>query len=142
MAEIGSDLRVLTDAGLRTGRYATYRPEFGVPVRTTVGPPRFWRFGPLVHARSVTPFGVFRSAKYVTTDEQRTAYLDHLDHHEGEVLAELAAIARSHWGEPLVLLCFEDVHRGEVCHRTWLAEWLHDRHGLDVSEVEVLPPAG
>lgn len=37
---------------------------------------------------------------------------------------------------PLVLLCYENVHRGEVCHRRMAAEWIEQRSGLVVPEVE------
>ena len=44
----------------------------------------------------------------------------------------------------IVLLCYEDVHAGERCHRRYLADWLKARAGLDVPELHDLggPPPG
>jgi hypothetical protein len=34
----------------------------------------------------------------------------------------------------IVLLCFEDVRKGEACHRTDVAEWLADNLSMEVNE--------
>ena len=49
-----------------TGRYAKFRPDLGVPIRSTVGYPRFWRHGQLIHARDITPYGVFGRGTWTT----------------------------------------------------------------------------
>lgn len=122
------DLTTLRKAGLRTGRFATFKPDQGVPVRTSVGYPRFWRHGALPHARAVTP-----TTRKTDPGDREAAYRLDLSAHADDVLAELAAIARAHPGRPLVLLCFEE--NPADCHRSWLAAWLHDRFALDVQEV-------
>jgi len=40
-------------------------------------------------------------------------------------------------GKDVVLLCFEDVRKGDNdwCHRVMLAEWLHQKTGLKISEL-------
>ena len=101
-----------------------------------MGYPRFWRHGPLVFVRELAPFGIF--GKGLGPDEARRRYLDRLDAHAETIVAELAALARVHPGETLVLLCFEKrAHAGETCHRRWAAEWFADRYGIAVPE---LPP--
>jgi uncharacterized protein YeaO (DUF488 family) len=35
----------------------------------------------------------------------------------------------------IVLLCFEDVHAGQTCHRSDLARWLQEHLGLVVDEM-------
>lgn len=36
-----------------------------------------------------------------------------------------------------VLLCFEDVTKGELCHRRVFADWWEDKTGIEVSELGV-----
>ena len=36
-------------------------------------------------------------------------------------------------------MCYENVHKGEVCHRRWAADWFLAEHGLIVPEVSPLP---
>jgi hypothetical protein len=135
MQKTASDLRVLAETGLTTTRYARFSPALGTPVRTSVGHPRGWRHGPMPHCRTATPYGVLDLAP----DVQHGAYLERLDRHDDELLAELVEIAHHHPG-PLVLLCYEDVHAGKACHRRWLADWFADRHGLAIPEVELALP--
>jgi hypothetical protein len=134
MSEL-SDLEIVEKAGLRTARYATFKPEMGVPVRTSVGYPKFWRHGVLPHSRVASPTGVFRNPTLVSLTEQRVAYFQRLGDLRADLLAELADIARANPGQPLVLLCFEDVTKDE-CHRTWFAEWFQGTFDVPVTEVQ------
>ncbi len=127
------DLELLANAPLVTGRYQSWKPGDGVPIRSTVGYPRFWRHGPLWHATEITPYGVF--GKGLDHDTARASYRRRLDRHAGAILVGLSQVARRHPGEPLVVLCFEDVHAGEVCHRRWFAEWFEERYGVAVAEL-------
>jgi hypothetical protein len=129
-----SDLELLRRAPLVTGRYQTWKPGEGVPIRSTVGYPRFWRHGPLVHARDITPYGVFGRDDLDGAAAQ-AAYVTRLDDLGDTVVFNLAAIARDHPGEQLVVLCFENVPAGESCHRRWFAGWMEDRYGLVVPEL-------
>jgi hypothetical protein len=106
-----------------------------VPIRSTVGYPQFWRHGPLWHVTGITPYGVF--GKVLDDDTARAAYRNRLDDHAEVILASLAEVARRHPGQPVVVLCFEDVHTGQDCHRRWFAEWFEERYGIAVAE---LPP--
>jgi hypothetical protein len=128
-------LELLAHAPLVTGRYQAWKPGDGVPIRSTVGYPQFWRHGPLWHVTGITPYGVF--GKVLDDDTARAAYRNRLDHHAEVILASLAEVARRHPGQPVVVLCFEDVHTGQDCHRRWFAEWFEERYGIAVAE---LPP--
>jgi hypothetical protein len=127
------ELELLANAPLLTGRYQSWKPGDGVPVRSTVGYPKFWRHGPLLHAIGITPYGVF--GKGLDHDTARAAYRQRLDLHAGAILSDLAEIARTHRGQPVVVLCFEDVHAGQICHRRWFAEWFEERYGIAVDEL-------
>jgi Protein of unknown function, DUF488 len=85
--------------------------------------------------RELAPYGIF--GRGLAIDEARARYVDRLDRHAEEVVAELSAIARRHPGRVLCLLCFDDVHAGEVCHRRWFADWYEARYGIVVPEVVV-----
>jgi hypothetical protein len=53
-----------------------------------------------------------------------------LNHHGRGVPVELDSITKGQGG---VLLCWWNLDK-TFCHRTFLAEWLHDRWGCDVPE--------
>jgi hypothetical protein len=117
---------------LATGRYQTWRPSDGVPCSTTVGLPRFWGSRPqLEDARVAAPWGLLN----LEGDEFDRRYLARLDARADRIVATLADIAQRHPGERLVLLCFEDVHAGQHCHRRTFAEWWEQRFGVAVPEL-------
>jgi hypothetical protein len=126
------ELELLRSTRIVTGRYATWEAAHGVPVRITVGEPKFWRGPELVDARVLAPFGLLDSS--IPTDECRRLYLERLCDKADRIVAVLARIATEHRGQPLCLLCFEDVSKDE-CHRRWFAAWWQDRFGLTVPEV-------
>lgn len=135
---LADDIKTITKTKLVTARYQDFKPDLGIPVRSSVGAPRFWRFGPLAHSRATTPYGVFRNDDLRTLQAQHIAYHARLDELGDEVVTELADIARDHPGEgPLVLLCYENVHAGGDCHRRWFAEWFEDHYGIVVPEADV-----
>jgi hypothetical protein len=131
------DLDVIAQAGVCTARYQSWRPEDGVPVRITVGAPKFWWGAKLADGRVLAPWGLMDLS--IPTDECRQRYVARLDARADRVVAKLAQIARQHPGERLVLCCFEDVAAGEECHRRWAAEWFEARYGIVVPE---LPKSG
>lgn len=53
-----------------------------------------------------------------------------------EVLSEIEA---ANPGKDLVLLCWENVWKGEGCHRRWFAEWWEKETGYKIEE---LPETG
>ncbi len=52
------------------------------------------------------------------------------------ILAQLERISAEEGGRPLVLLCYEDVLGDDWCHRQFAAEWIHERLGIKVRELE------
>jgi hypothetical protein len=115
-----------------TGRCQTWRLGHGVPVRTTVGAPRFWRHPDLEFARTLAPYGVFRQG--LPDDEARRLYLSRLDARADEVVAELAGIARRHPARPRSC----SATRTSTSARSapaWAAEWLGLRFGVEVPEL-------
>jgi hypothetical protein len=120
-----------------TGRFQTWKPEVGIPIRTSIGRPRSWRHAEQpIHDRDITPYGVaFNAEVEAMPDGGRSVYLDRLDARAGRIVARLAALARQHPGRQLVVLCYENVAAGDVCHRRWLADWLEDRFGIAADEV-------
>jgi hypothetical protein len=121
---------------LWTGRYQSWRPGHGRPIRTTVGAPRWWTSPPLIQCRSVTPYGVF-GREFASADEMRSAYVERLDRTAGRVVAELTGLVRRFPDERLVLLCFDDVRAGVECHRRWFAHWWEARFDVQVPELSV-----
>lgn len=104
------------------------------PVGTTVGNPRF-KLGYELAGRCglVAPYGLFGKGHDAATFER--LYLEtRLERHGFEAIhARLAELAGDRPG--VVLLCFEDVHAGEVCHRTMFASWWKAHTAEDVDEL-------
>jgi hypothetical protein len=130
---LDDDLRVIRSSGLVTTRYASWKPGLGVPIRTTVGAPRFWRHGPLVFVKELAPFGIF--GEDLPADVARRRYRERLEAKTEQFVPALADIARRHPGERQCVLCFEDVQAGQTCHRRWFAEWFEEQFGIGVPEL-------
>jgi NAD(P)-dependent dehydrogenase (short-subunit alcohol dehydrogenase family) len=69
-------------------------------------------------------------------DVADNASVDALVAHAIDELREIAAEAGA---EGVALLCFEDVTKGEFCHRRLLAGWLTEQTGLVVPELNGTP---
>lgn len=70
-------------------------------------------------------------------DKFKGKYLEYLDEITFERISEgLQNISRESVGQPLVLLCFENVVAGKDCHRRHFAEWWESKTGEPVREVE------
>lgn len=64
-------------------------------------------------------------------------YIERLDRLDLDALVQtFEAISTQHGGQRLVLLCFEDVHAGQLCHRRLAAERLERKLGITVPEIE------
>jgi hypothetical protein len=131
--ELADDWELLVGR-IVTSRYQSWQPGHGVPIQVTIGTPKFWGGRrQLVDLRIAAPWGLMDPE--LPTDECRRLYVQRLDDRADRIVGGLAAIARQNPGERLVLLCFEDVEAGQVCHRRWFAEWFEDRYGIEVPEL-------
>lgn len=126
---------------IATCSYSAYQPEMGTPVRTSIGGPRMFKHRPgpgvkLPYVRALAPWGLFGNAEFMGQPEKfRTAYLEGLDAHAGEIAEALKVIAQE-FGLPPVLLCFENLAKPDAtCHRTYAAEWLESHTSLSVPEL-------
>jgi hypothetical protein len=79
--------------------------------------------------------GVVDADDDAPTVELRLDYLVAAHRARRRIVAALADVARSHAGQQLCILCFENVHAGEECHRRRLAEWLETRLDFEVPEL-------
>jgi Protein of unknown function, DUF488 len=119
---------------LATGRYQTFTPSQGVPVQASLGRPKF----PLDYelretVRELMPWGLLD--KKLSDDEFTRRYRQRLDRLDLDALrAQFDAISKRHEKRP-VLLCFEDVHAGEFCHRRVFADFWQERTGRRIPEV-------
>lgn len=124
---------------LKTGRYHDHRPAHGVAIATSLGRPK-WPLPYEIAAaiRDLMPFGLLG----LPEDEFGLRYLDRLDRLGADRLrAQFEKIAQDHPGQPLVLLCWENVLAGDMCHRRIAADWL-EAHGFGaVPECQPDPPA-
>ncbi len=118
-----------TDYALATCNFHAYRPEMGRAVSTSVGRPRF--FGhQYVTLDAAAPHGL-RHIEDLAAFAPR--YLARLEEHKEEILEALIDLAGA--GEPLVLMCFENLAKGKWCHRTTLGLWLFETTGQVVPEL-------
>ncbi|WP_431991970.1 hypothetical protein [Streptomyces albogriseolus] len=126
---------------LFTHRYQGFEPSMGVPVRITLGAPRWTLPYTLEHeVREAAPSReYFGSARPV----YETAYLAQLDRHGVEFFASrFQEIAVAAGDLRLVLLCFEDLSKPEQwCHRRMFAAWWQEKTGAKVRELGPLGPA-
>lgn len=130
------------DHAFATCSYTAMKAEYGVAVRTSVGRPRWPLKYPLdEYVRELAPFGLISDPRLkddmVAFEE---AYLARLEVSALLIHEKLVNLQAKHGERPLVLLCFENVHEGKVCHRLWLSSWLKDRFDLDVPEISVPTP--
>jgi uncharacterized protein (DUF488 family) len=117
---------------VRTGSYRTWRPEYGAPVRTSLGAPK-WMTAPLLEWPAVYPWGLFGRDLDEATFTRK--YRARLHRATPRILRELREL-REAYGD-LVLLCHEGPDR--FCHRRVLAAWLEEKLGEPVKEVMADP---
>jgi hypothetical protein len=107
----------------------------GTPVRITLGKPRFRVGYEYDEIRSLAPTPtIFR----IEDDaEFEAAYLRHLDGlGVDRIGAALTGLSDRHGGRRLVLLCYEDVLAGQLCHRRMFARWWESKTGEIVPELD------
>ncbi len=119
---------------LFTGHWTTlYRanPTDVVPVRTSVGVPRFWSEAKgFPQSTILTPAGL---TKIKAMDVFTLAYERKLEKAGGveAIYAELNGIAQEYC-KPLVLMCFEKDPKD--CHRGVFARWWQEQTGDTINE--------
>ncbi|MCR8573111.1 hypothetical protein [Streptomyces sp. Isolate_219] len=120
---------------LFTNRYQAYQPPQGVPVRITLGAPRFKLPYSLTHAvRELAPRRDYLSWPEPEFTKAYRASLDRLG--PAWIAGRLKAIAAAENDHRLVLLCFEDLSKPDLwCHRRTFASWWKDSTGDEVREL-------
>ncbi|WP_382465809.1 hypothetical protein ACFIN9_26400 [Streptomyces noursei] len=120
---------------LFTNRYQAFQSAQGVPVRITLGAPRFKLPYPLACAvRELAPRREYFS---LPLPEFTAAYRADLDQLGAMWIARrLRQVADEHADHRLVLLCFEDLADPQQwCHRRIFASWWKDTTGDAVREL-------
>jgi hypothetical protein len=122
---------------LYTARYQEFLPEWGIPVRSTLGNPRFRL--PYTLAgwwRGVTPRREWFHSEF---GDFRRSYR-HMLHQQGldRLMTEAAAFLGKDEDPAharLVVLCFDDIRKpGVWCHRELMGEWFTEQ-GVPVIEL-------
>ena len=90
--------------------------------------------GELEVVSDIAPYGVFKNPALPEVEQRQRAYEARLEDHTVPLVRKLAELAGRFPGETLVLLCFDDVEAGEICHRRWFADWFQRRFGIEVPE--------
>ena len=126
---------------LATARYhdADLIIESGLAaVATSVGLPKFdlgYRIAH--HAKLVAPYGLL---DILDEDLFTRRYRERLARHGAEqIIRVLASIAVRERTAGVALLCFENVFKGEFCHRRVLAESIEQQTGRQVPELGAAP---
>lgn len=125
---------------LFTHRYQGFVPSMGVPVRITLGAPRWTLTYALEHqVRQAAPSRAYFGSP---RQEFEAAYVRQLDEHGVELFASLFQEIAVRAGDlRLVLLCFEDLAApGQWCHRRMFAAWWQEKTGARVRELGPLGP--
>ncbi|WP_406303753.1 DUF488 domain-containing protein [Streptomyces sp. NBC_00885] len=120
---------------LFTNRYQAYQLPQGVPVRITLGAPRFKLPYSLTHAmRELAPRRDYLSWPEPEFTKAYRADLDRLG--AARIAERLREIAEAETDHRLVLLCFEDLSKPTLwCHRRTFASWWKDTTGDEVREL-------
>lgn len=132
---------------IATCSYSQYKPEMGLPVRTSVGPSKWPRFDFIPHWTNVTPLPYTLRLPKPRYEE---IYMKMLDDHGLEVLTEDLEWIQDSWYEEypdspihprLVFMCFENLGTpGKWCHRQMFATWWETHTGQEVRELGAHPP--
>ncbi|WP_369380404.1 hypothetical protein [Streptomyces sp. cg36] len=126
-----------------TCSYLEFRPEMGLPVRTTAGEARFIRYRVAGWLDALTPSRWFINKP----DAEFTHFMIQKIEEAGvdRIVAQAQAIA-DHHGQPdatIVLLCFENLKTkagGDWCHRSLVARYLAEKLGYEIPELGTVAP--
>jgi hypothetical protein len=108
-----------------------------IPVRISLGAPRFaTRYQIKGEAYLLMPS---REMLHKARPQYEPEYLARLDSYGVEkIQSVLDKLAKSYGAKGLILLCFEDLRKGEWCHRTMFGEWWMKKTGQLVEELEII----
>ncbi|WP_406128026.1 ParB/RepB/Spo0J family partition protein [Streptomyces sp. NBC_00989] len=126
----------MTALRLATCTYQEFTPDMGIPVRTTVGRPR-WRlpYELAGHAKTLTPTRDL--LKIEAEDAYEAGYRALLTTRGIDAIrAELEEIAAQYESGRLVFLCFDKLSvANNWCHRSYAARYLSEHMGLTIPEL-------
>ena len=128
---------------LKTCSYAAYRRDMGTAVRITLSPPRYITLPDPRYSRyKVWPYiaELAPQARYFKAPEAvfDREYLAQLDRLAADIYRKLTWIEPEHGA--LVLCCYEKRISGpHDCHRRLAANWLSDRLGVEIPEMDAAP---
>jgi hypothetical protein len=132
LAMFTSRYRAVYDLGRRPGLGVSFRPAF-VSVRTSLGTPRFMPESEgFPYVRQLAPAGLWGIDDRAEFARRYRARLDAIG--VEAIYGKLAEVAGRFPGEPLALLCFEDVDAGQPCHRRLFAAWWLERTTQTIEE--------
>ncbi|AVO21768.1 hypothetical protein SEA_GODPHATHER_67 [Mycobacterium phage GodPhather] len=128
---------------IATCSYGEFKPEMGVPIRTSVGTPKWFKGNPISWENVYPKYHWL----HLPFDEYRRRYMALLADHGVEMLrgdidhmVRLYQAQHRETPDRLVLLCFEKLSKPDAwCHRTLLAEYLTAELGCGVVELGALP---
>lgn len=138
---------------LATCSYGEFKPEMGIPVRASLGLPRYvlpYTLDPRAKVWEITPRNTYLKA---SDEVYERSYLEQLEGYGVETIdRRFVQIASVMGGERLVVMCFErlgakthsgiraglsDPAAGEalICHRRLFASWWEQQTGRVVPEL-------
>ena len=137
-------------ADLATCSYPEFKSEMGLPVRISLGYPRYklnYELESKAKLWALTPRRDYLSAPIDVYNERFTAQLER--HGVDGINADVEEVKEMFGAERLVLLCFERLGRHpktgklpkstEGCHRRDFARWYFDKTGDIIPELGSLP---
>lgn len=109
-------------------------PLHWTPVRISLGTPRYLPIGRTFPAiTQLMPYGLLKLAG----PEFDGAYVKRLEKVGVDGLRARFSEVYALRELPLLLLCFENVHAGQGCHRRVFADWWHGRTGEPIREASL-----
>jgi hypothetical protein len=131
-------MKIEQDVELATSRYQSHELIVAsglMPIRITRGRPRFRLHYELAGA---LPILAPTSSEFRIEDDERFAatYRSRLDSiGAGVIVEEIRSLSALQQAKGLVLLCFEDLASGPICHRRVFADWIFSEIGWNAIEL-------
>jgi hypothetical protein len=112
-------------------------PSFYVPIRISIGCPRYWPEAKSLDAiHELMPYEILGRVHGAKAFEAR--YRQRMDGFGVErVQRRFERLFERHSERPLVLCCYEDLHQvGAWCHRSMFRRWWEDATGAVIDELQ------